>query len=107
MIKQITIGVYALALGMAFASAPASAQQAHYGKALNDGGMVDDSSMPAPKRLYNAATPAPAATPHYGKALNDGGMTDQPSAAQLAANARIKWVQSQPHYGKAMNDGGF
>ena len=108
MIKQITIGVAALALGVAFASAPASAQQVRYGKALNDGGLVDDSSTPAPKPIYNAVTPAaPAAAPHYGKALNDGGMTDQPPAAALAANARIKWTQSQPHYGKALNDGGF
>jgi hypothetical protein len=108
MIKQITIGVAALALGVAFASAPASAQQVHYGKALNDGGMVDDSPATPAKRIYNAVTPAaPAAAAHYGKALNDGGMTDQPSAAALAANARIKWVQSQPHYGRAMDDGGF
>jgi hypothetical protein len=107
MIKQITIGVAALALGVAFASAPASAQQVRYGKALNDGGLVDDSSTPSTKPLYNAVTPAPAATPHYGKAMNDGGIVDTPPAAQLAANARIKWAQSPPHYGKALNDGGF
>jgi hypothetical protein len=111
MVKHITIGVAALAFGVAFASAPASAQT-HYGKALNDGGMVDDynSSAAPAKPLYNSATPAAPATPHYGKALNDGGITDEPSAAQLAATkARIKTVQQQtsPHYGKPLNDGGF
>src|ERR1700741_4972609 len=39
--KHITIGVAALAFGVALASVPASAQT-HYGKALNDGGLVDD-----------------------------------------------------------------
>jgi hypothetical protein len=111
MIKHITIGVAALAFGVALASAPASAQT-HYGKALNDGGMVDDynSSATPAKPLYNSATPAAPATPHYGKALNDGGMTDEPSAAQkaAAAKAQTKTVQQQtpPHYGKALNDGG-
>ncbi len=111
MTKHITMGIAALAFGVALASVPASAQT-HYGKALNDGGMVDDynsSGTPA-KPLYNSATPAAPATPHYGKALNDGGITDEPSAAQLAATkARTKTVQQQtpPHYGKPLNDGGF
>jgi hypothetical protein len=111
MIKHITIGVAALAFGVAFASAPASAQT-HYGKALNDGGMVDDynsNGTPA-KQLYNSASPAAPATPHYGKALNDGGLPDEPSAAQkAAAKAQTKTVQRQtsPHYGKPLNDGGF
>ncbi len=105
MIKQITIGIAALALGVAFASAPASAQ-VRYGKALNDGGLVDGPGVPS-KPLYNAVAAVPAATPHFGKALNDGGIVDTPPAAQLAANARIKWVQNQPHYGRALNDGGF
>jgi hypothetical protein len=112
MIKHITIGVAALAFGVALASAPASAQT-HYGKALNDGGLVDDynsSGTPA-KPLYNSATPAASATPHYGKALNDGGITDEPSGAQkaAAAKAQTKTVQQQtpPHYGKPQNDGGF
>ncbi len=39
--KHITIGVAALAFGVALASVPASAQT-HYGKAPNDGGLVDD-----------------------------------------------------------------
>jgi hypothetical protein len=110
MIKHITIGVAALAFGVALALAPASAQT-HYGKALNDGGLVDDynsSGTPA-KPLYNSASPAAPATPHYGKALNDGGITDEPSAAQLAAEkAKTKTVQQQtpPHYGKPLNDGG-
>jgi hypothetical protein len=109
--KHITIGVAALAFGVAFACAPASAQT-HYGKALNDGGLVDDynsNGTPA-KPLYNSATPAAPASPHYGKALNDGGITDEPSAAQLsAAKAQNKTVQQQtaPHYGKPLNDGGF
>src|SRR5580704_4583923 len=109
--KHIIIGVAALAFGVALASVPASAQT-HYGKALNDGGMVDDynaNATPA-KPLYNSATPAAPATPHYGKALNDGGITDEPSAAQKAAAARAqsRTVQQQtpPHYGKALNDGG-
>ena len=109
--KHITIGVAALAFGVAFAAAPASAQT-HYGKALNDGGMVDDyNSTGAPaKPLYNSASPAAPVTPHYGKALNDGGLTDEPSAAQkaAAAKAQTRTVQQQtsPHYGKALNDGG-
>lgn len=112
MIKHITIGVAALAFGVAFASVPALAQT-HYGKALNDGGMVDDynSSATPAKPLYNSVTPAAPATPHYGKALNDGGITDEPSAAQkaAAAKAQTKTVQQQtsPHYGKPLNDGGF
>ena len=109
MTKHITIGVAALALGVALACAPASAQT-HYGKALNDGGLVDDSSAPPAKPLYNSATPAAPATPHYGKALNDGGLPDEPSAAQrAAAKAQNKTVQQQtpPHYGKSLNDGGF
>jgi hypothetical protein len=105
MIKQITIGVTALAFGVALASASASAQ-VRYGKALNDGGLVDGPTMTSSKAIYNSATPA-AATPHFGKALNDGGIVDTPPAAQLASNARIKWVSNAPHYGKALNDGGF
>jgi hypothetical protein len=111
MIKHITIGVAALTFGVAFASAPASAQT-HYGKALNDGGMVDDynSNATPAKPLYNSATPSAPAAPHYGKALNDGGIIDEPSAAQrAAAKAQTKTVQRQtsPHYGKPLNDGGF
>src|SRR3984957_11616774 len=111
MTKHITMGIAVLAFGVALASVPASAQT-HYGKALNDGGMVDDynsSGTPA-KPLYNSATPAASATPHYGKALNDGGLTDEPSAQQKAAatKAQTRTVQQQtpPHYGKALNDGG-
>src|ERR1700690_3112127 len=113
MVKHITIGVAALAFGVAFASVPASAQT-HYGKALNDGGLVDDynSNATPAKPLYNSATPAAPATPHYGKALNDGGITDYPNAAQKSATtkAQTKTVQRQqtpPHYGKSLNDGGF
>jgi hypothetical protein len=110
--KHIIIGVAALAFGVALASVPASAQT-HYGKAPNDGGLVDDynsNGTPA-KPLYNSATPAAPATPHYGKALNDGGITDEPSAAQkaAAAKAQTRTVQQQttPHYGKPLNDGGY
>jgi len=110
--KHFTIGVAALAFGVALAAVPASAQT-HYGKALNDGGLVDDynsSGTPA-KPLYNSAAPTAPAAPHYGKALNDGGLTDEPSAAQkaAAAKAQTKTVQRQtpPHYGKHLNDGGF
>src|ERR1700684_4138674 len=111
MIKHISIGVAALAFGVALASAPASAQT-HYGKALNDGGMVDDynSSATPAKPLYNSATPAAPATPHYGKALNDGGIIDDARPAQrAAAKAQTKKDQAQtpPHYGKPLNDGGF
>ena len=109
MIKHITIGVAALAFGVALASAPASAQT-HYGKALNDGGLVDDynsNGTPA-KPLYNSATPAVPVTPHYGKAVNDGGVGDV-YGAQQTAKTQNKTVQQQtpPHYGKSMNDGGF
>jgi hypothetical protein len=108
MIKQITIGIAALALGVAFASPPASAQQAHYGRALNDGGMVDDGPSTSAKPVYNsAATAAPPAAAHYGRAANDGGMVDTPPAAALKANSQVKTVQSPPHNGRALNDGGF
>ena len=111
--KHITIGVAALAFGVALASVPASAQT-HYGKALNDGGLVDDynsSGTPA-KPLYNSATPAASATPHYGKALNDGGLTDEPSAAQKAAarKRRPGRFSSSKHrrtMARPLNDGGF
>jgi hypothetical protein len=105
MIKQITIGIAALALGVAFAAAPASAQ-ARYGRALNDGGLVDGPGAPS-KPIYNEVKPMPATTPHFGRAFNDGGIVDAPPAALMAANARIKWAQSPPHYGRALNDGGF
>ena len=109
MVKHITIGVAALALGVAFAAAPASAQ-VRYGRALNDGGLVDGPTVPtaSQKPLYNTVvTPVPAAPAHFGKALDDGGIVDAPAPALLAANARIKWVQSPPHYGRPLNDGGF
>src|ERR1700686_2778593 len=109
--KDINIRGAGPGFGVGVPSAPPSAQT-HYGKALNDGGMVDDynSSATPAKPLYNSATPAAPATPHYGKALNDGGIIDEPSAAQrAAAKALTKTVQQQtpPHYGKPMNDGGF
>jgi hypothetical protein len=110
MIKHITIGVAALAFGVAFASVPAFAQT-HYGRALNDGGMADDYSSATPARpLYNSATPAVPTTPHYGRALNDGGMADDySSAGQPVAKTQSKIVQQQtpPRYGRPMNDGGF
>ena len=109
--KHITTGVAALAFSVALACVPASAQT-HYGKALNDGGMVDDynSSATPAKPLYNSATPAAPATPHYGRALNDGGIADDySSSGQPAAKTPNTIVQQQtpPHYGKPLNDGGF
>jgi hypothetical protein len=110
MVKYFTIGVAALAFGMALASVPAFAQT-HYGRALNDGGMADDYSSTTPaKPLYNSATPTVPATPHYGRALNDGGMADDySSTGQPAAKTQNQNVQQQtpPHYGKPLNDGGF
>jgi hypothetical protein len=44
-----------------------SAAPAHYGKALNDGGIVDNVNG-TPAKVTPIATPV-----HYGKALNDGG----------------------------------
>ena len=109
MIKHITIGVAALAFGVALASVPAFAQT-HYGRALNDGGMADDYSSTPARPLYNSATPAVPTTPHNGRALNDGGMADEYSSpGQQAAKPQNNIVQHQtsPHYGKPMNDGGF
>lgn len=109
MTKHITIGVTALALGVALACAPASAQT-HYGRALNDGGLPDEPSAPPPKSLYNSATPAAPAAPHYGRALNDGGLPDEPSAAQRAAaepQNKTGQQQTPQHYGRPQNDGGF
>ncbi len=44
-----------------------SAAPAHYGKALNDGGIVDTPSAPVPKITW-VTNP-----PHVGRGLNDGG----------------------------------
>jgi hypothetical protein len=44
----------------------------HYGKGLNDGGIVDTpdaKAMAAAKSIKSVQN-----APHYGKALNDGGM---------------------------------
>lgn len=103
---RISITIAALALGATVASAPAFAQQAqpHYGKGVNDGGLVDEPRGRAPKRLYNSTTPTAV---HYGKGLNDGGLTDPPSAKQMSAAGHITWKQYPPHYGKALNDGGM
>jgi hypothetical protein len=103
---RISISIAALALGATLASAPAFAQQAqpHYGKGINDGGMIDEPRGPAPKPLYNSTA---STTVHYGKGLNDGGLSDPPSAKDLAASRHITWTQYPPHYGKAMNDGGM
>lgn len=103
--KRISITIAAVALGAAFASAPALAQQAqpHYGKAANDGGLTEASGT-APRVLYNSTTPTQV---HYGKGLNDGGMVDPPSAKEIAAERRIKWAQNPPHYGRPLNDGGY
>ena len=111
--KHITIGVAALAFGVAFASAPASAQT-HYGKALNDGGLVDDynsSGTPA-KPLYNSATPAAAghAALWQGSQRRRTNRRAERGAESGAAKAQTRTVQQQqtpPHYGKPLNDGGF
>jgi hypothetical protein len=95
--------ITALVFGAALASGPAFAQ-VHNGKALNDGGMVDAPSTPAPKTIYNSVAPASV---HYGKGLDDGGMVDPPSAGQLAAQGKIQTIQNPPHYGKALDDGGL
>jgi hypothetical protein len=78
--------------------------QPHYGKGINDGGMIDEPRGPAPKALYNSA---PTTSAHYGKGLNDGGLSDEPSAKQMAAQGHVNSVQNPPHYGKAMDDGGM
>jgi hypothetical protein len=103
--KRISITIAAVALGAAFASGAAFAQQAqpHYGKSANDGGLTEANGS-APKGLYNSATPAAV---HYGKGLNDGGIVDTPDAKAMAAAKSIKSVQNAPHYGKALNDGGM
>src|SRR5580704_15361028 len=105
MIKHITIGVAALAFGVALASVPAFAQT-HYGRALNDGGMADDYGAAPARPLYNSATPAAPAAPHYGRALNDGGFADDYSSAGQPVANKIVQQQTPPHYGKALNDGG-
>jgi hypothetical protein len=81
---RIAISVAALAFGVALASAPAFAQ-AHIGKGLDDGGLVDVPNTPAPKQLYNSVPPAPA---HYGKGLNDGVRAGRPHR-QVARRRRL------------------
>jgi hypothetical protein len=108
------ITIAALAFGAVLVSVPAFAQQApHYGKGVDDGGLIDEPTAPAPKRLYNsAAAPTSTSTPHYGKGLDDGGMVDPPTAAQLAAAKSVsaavaKQKPAAPHYGKGVDDGGL
>ncbi len=76
--NRITISVAALAVGAVLAAVPAFAQQAqpHYGKAVNDGGSIDEPSAPAGRALYNSVSPQTPSVPHYGKAVNDGGSID-------------------------------
>lgn len=111
--KYITISVAALAVGAVLASVPAFAQAAHphYGKGVDDGGLIDEPAAPAGKGLYLAVSQPTPSTPHLGKGLDDGGLTDPPTAAQLAAAKRESQVAQQlkpvPHYGKAMDDGGM
>jgi hypothetical protein len=109
--NRITISVAALAVGAVLAAVPAFAQQAqpHYGKAVNDGGLIDEPSAPAGRALFNSVSQQMPSAPHYGKGVNDGGLVDQPNAAQLAAaQAQSKVAQQKPvpHYGKGVDDGG-
>jgi hypothetical protein len=96
--KRIPVAV--LAFGAVLASVPAFAQSVHYGRAYNDGGMVDVTASPPSKPI---SQPLPAAPAHYGKALDDGGIVDKPTASAPKVNV----VQSSPHVGRALNDGGF
>jgi hypothetical protein len=106
---KITIGLAALVLGTAFASAAALAAEQnapYYGRSVNDGG-VGPVVRPAARPLYDSVqTPS---TPHYGKAVNDGGTMDEPSAAAISdakARDRLTEQKQTPHIGKASNDGG-
>ena len=91
--KQIAIA--ALAFGVVLASVPAFAA----GKALNDGGLVDVTTPPPSKPIYNSV----AAPAHNGKALNDGGIVDNVNGTP----AKVTPIATPAHYGKAMNDGGM
>jgi hypothetical protein len=96
--KRITVAV--LAFSAVLASVPAFAQSVHYGRAYNDGGLVDVTAPPPSKPIYK---PLPEAPVHYGKALNDGGIVDNPTTPAPKVNV----VQNPPHVGRALNDGGF
>jgi hypothetical protein len=108
----ITITAAAVVFGAALASVPAFAQQAHphYGKSVDDGGMIDEPPAPARKPLYNSA--AAPSTQHYGKGLDDGGLVDPPSAKDMSAakavsTAVAKQKPAAAHYGKGVDDGGL
>jgi hypothetical protein len=96
--KRITIA--ALAFGAVLASVPAFAQSVHYGRAYNDGGLVDATAPPSSKPTSQTLPAAPA---HYGKALNDGGIVDNPTTSA----PKVDVVQNPPHVGRALNDGGL
>ena len=97
--KGITFA--AVAFGAAvLASVPALAQSVHYGKALNDGGLVDVTAPPPSKPVYKPQPPAPV---HYGKAVDDGGLVEAPTAPA----PKITLTQNPSHIGRPVNDGGL
>jgi hypothetical protein len=72
--SKITIGLAALALGAAFTSGPAFAQQNGVPGYSSDGGVVVRHPYRQHRSLFNAAAPRPAEqAPLLGRGQNDGG----------------------------------
>jgi hypothetical protein len=108
--SQIAIGVAALALGAAFASAPAFAE--YYGRNVNDGGMPPEPAVtatPATKSSTKGVTPVQPT--YYGRNVDDGGMPPEPTAAAKAAAAKSPATaqkQAAPApLGRNVDDGGL
>jgi hypothetical protein len=107
----------ALALGVAFAALPASAQSPYQypvGRPANDGGMAAGavSTSPQPQQYYNSAASQPSDF-HYatGRPANDGGMVSG-AVNTNPQQQHYAYAPSRPgeyHYsiGRPLNDGGM
>ena len=108
--SQIAIGVAALALGAAFASAPAFAE--YYGRNVNDGGIPPEPAVTAtPTTKSSAKVATPQQPAYYGRNVDDGGMPPEPTAAAKTAAAKsATTVQKQAApapLGRNVDDGGL
>jgi hypothetical protein len=100
---RIAIPVAALALGAAFASAPALAQSRN----VNDGGMPPEPPATAPAAAPSKVV-APQQPAYYGR--NDGGLPPEPTAAAKSAVKSTATASKQAApapLGRNVNDGGL
>jgi hypothetical protein len=104
---QIAIRVAALALGAAFVSAPAFAQ--NYGRNVNDGGIPPEPAVSAPAATKSQNKVVSQQPAYYGRNVDDGGMPPEPTAAAKAAassHAAAQKPAAPAQYGRNVNDGG-